>query len=85
MRKFVAPLATAALAVLAGAAPCRAEMVYPWCANYGGHIGGTNCGFTSFEQCRVTVLGTGGYCERNPWYDTIPSQPVIRKPRRSVG
>jgi Protein of unknown function (DUF3551) len=34
-----------------------------WCAQYGGRAGGTNCGFHSFEQCRATVSGTGGFCQ----------------------
>jgi len=37
-----------------------------WCANYGNH-GGTNCGFYSFEQCRATVSGIGGFCQPNPF------------------
>jgi hypothetical protein len=27
--------------------------------------GGTHCGFYSFEQCRATVWGIGGFCTRN--------------------
>ena len=37
-----------------------------WCANYGSH-GGVNCGFHSFEQCRATVSGIGGFCSPNPF------------------
>jgi hypothetical protein len=37
-----------------------------WCADYSG-IGATNCGFYSFEQCRATVSGNGGFCTRNPF------------------
>ena len=37
-----------------------------WCANYGNH-GGSNCGFYSYEQCRATVSGIGGFCQRNPF------------------
>ena len=41
----------------------------PWCAHYGGRGGGggTNCGFYSFSQCQATVIGTGGFCARNPF------------------
>ena len=60
---------TAALFATAGAA--RAEEPYPWCATYNGGdrgIGSTVCGFDSLEQCRATVMGVGGFCERNPVY-----------------
>lgn len=32
---------------------------YPWCAYY-GKDSGTNCGFTTFEQCLADVSGIGG-------------------------
>jgi hypothetical protein len=43
---------------------------YPWCAYYGGTVGGggTNCGFTTFQQCLATVSGIGGFCDRNTQY-----------------
>jgi len=41
---------------------------YPWCAYYDGSFGGTNCGFTTFEQCLDTISGIGGFCERNTLY-----------------
>ncbi len=41
---------------------------YPWCAYYALR-GGTNCGFSTFEQCMATVSGVGGYCNRNPSYE----------------
>jgi hypothetical protein len=39
----------------------------PWCAQYSGRAGGTNCGFYSFEQCQQTLRGIGGFCNRNPF------------------
>jgi hypothetical protein len=24
-----------------------------------------NCGFATYEQCRATISGIGGFCERN--------------------
>jgi Protein of unknown function (DUF3551) len=39
---------------------------YKWCANY--RNGGSNCGFTTFEQCRATVSGVGGSCDPNQFY-----------------
>ena len=48
------------------AGPAAAEVYRPWCVQYSR---GTNCGFTSYEQCRMTATpGTGGYCVQNPWY-----------------
>ena len=38
-----------------------------WCARYGTPGGGSNCGFYSFEQCRATASGIGGFCQRNPF------------------
>ena len=49
---------------------------YPWCAYYsGGRFGGgggTNCGFTTFQQCLDTVSGIGGFCDRNTQYQPPP-------------
>jgi hypothetical protein len=42
---------------------------YRWCAHYSGDGGnGTNCYFTSLEQCRWAVSGVGGSCGLNPFY-----------------
>ncbi|HTV37789.1 MAG TPA: DUF3551 domain-containing protein [Xanthobacteraceae bacterium] len=47
---------------------------YPWCAQYGGGEmgGGTNCGFTTYEQCMATLSGNGGFCNRNTQYVPPP-------------
>jgi hypothetical protein len=37
----------------------------PWCAQYGGGGGGTNCGFYSFQQCMAAISGNGGFCTQN--------------------
>jgi hypothetical protein len=50
--------------------PTAAEVYRPapWCVEYIGR-GGTNCGFHSYEQCRMTATpGTGGFCVQNPWH-----------------
>jgi len=40
---------------------------YPWCSSF--HDGaGTNCGFTSLQQCMATAAGAGGTCEPNNLY-----------------
>jgi hypothetical protein len=45
---------------------------YPWCAYYNGQFGGTNCGFTTFQQCLDTVSGIGGFCQQNNLYQPPP-------------
>jgi hypothetical protein len=37
----------------------------PWCAQYSGGGGGTNCGFYSFQQCMAAISGNGGFCTQN--------------------
>ncbi len=63
---------------------------YPWCAYYSGGFGGgggTNCGFTTFQQCLATVSGIGGFCDRNTQY--VPpaashAAPALRRHHRYV-
>lgn len=56
---------------LATATPANAAIYYPWCAQYSGSEtgGGSNCYFSTKQQCMVTVSGVGGMCEPNPFYD----------------
>ena len=67
-----APLRATALgtALLLNAVPAVAQHggypVYPWCASRGR---GSNCYFSTWEQCRAAASGSGGYCYRNPWYE----------------
>ena len=64
----------------------RAQTNYPWCAQYsgGGTGGGTNCGFTTYEQCLATVSGIGGFCSRNTMYVPPPGpHPATPKKRQS--
>jgi hypothetical protein len=59
------------LTALVASVPPRAhaEIYRPWCAQYyGNNGGGTNCGFTSYEQCMMTAQGAGAWCVQNPWY-----------------
>jgi len=57
---------------------------YPWCAQYGGSMGGSmNCGFTSFAQCQADVTGIGGFCIQNNTYR--PQGAVRARQRRSKG
>jgi hypothetical protein len=39
-----------------------------WCARY--RWGGTNCGYSSSDQCWATVRGIGGSCRPNPFPGT---------------
>jgi uncharacterized protein DUF3551 len=84
MRTLLLIAAASAFALAAGAEPSRAEITYPWCAQYGGFdTGGRNCGFSTYDQCRAAISGNGGYCEQNPMYRPMPdAQYAPRRPRR---
>jgi len=58
---------------------------YPWCAYYsGGMGGGTNCGFTTIQQCMDTISGIGGICQPNTQYVPPPGpHPSTRVQRRN--
>ncbi|MFL6971731.1 MAG: DUF3551 domain-containing protein [Xanthobacteraceae bacterium] len=70
MRHILSVLALCILGIAATSGPASAEITYPWCAQYNGRDGGggRNCGFWTYEQCRATVSGIGGYCEANAMY-----------------
>jgi len=55
---------------------------YPWCAIYGTGFEGTNCGFTTFQQCLNTVTGIGGFCEPNTQYQPPPGPYPLTKVQR---
>jgi len=47
---------------------------YPWCANYESRgFGGSNCGFSTWNQCMATVSGIGGFCVPNQFYNPGPA------------
>jgi hypothetical protein len=69
-------VATAADALIS---PAGAAVEYPWCAEYRRAVGGTNCGFVTYQQCLETISGIGGYCYRNPAYSGAREK--TRKPR----
>jgi hypothetical protein len=77
-----AAVAMIALGLLMGVHPARAEITYPWCAQYGDRDGARNCGFSTLEQCRAAISGNGGYCEENPMYRPLVETPPPRRPRR---
>jgi hypothetical protein len=75
--------AAVAIAAMAALARPAAAIEYPWCAQYGGRgDGGRNCGFSTFEQCMVTVSGIGGFCERNSFYTGPAERPAKRARKR---
>jgi hypothetical protein len=62
-----------------------AAIEYPWCAQYGGDDGGgTNCGFSTYQQCQATISGIGGICTPNQFYTDGKSddQKSKGKPKR---
>lgn len=69
----------------AGSATAVQAQNYPWCAVYGGiEGGGENCGFTTFEQCMVTLSGMGGFCNRNTQYVPPPGPRAYYRHRRRI-
>jgi Protein of unknown function (DUF3551) len=61
---FVVVLATLAAVTIPVAA--QSPTSFPWCMK--GARGGTSCYFNSYQDCRATVSGLGGWCMRNPYY-----------------
>ena len=83
MRYLLAILGTLVAAVCLDT-PAKAQN-YPWCEYLGGGMGGgggRNCGFVTLEQCRETVAGMGGFCERNLFYTGPTERPVKHKRKR---
>jgi Protein of unknown function (DUF3551) len=72
MRRTTLGAAAVIAALLLEAVPAFAQRggypLYPWCAFLGGRAG-SNCYFSTWEQCRAAASGNGGYCYRNSWYD----------------
>jgi hypothetical protein len=55
----------------------------PWCAR--DVLGGTNCGFYTYAQCRADIVGIGGSCVPNQNYVGSPQnygRDARRRPRR---
>jgi hypothetical protein len=72
------------LATAAGAAAIASganAQNYPWCSNFADGAG-TNCGFSTEAQCRVTIQGSGGYCDHNNLY--LPPATAAAPPRYDV-
>ena len=67
MRNLVLGAATLALAAITSAHSASADIEYPYCAKTRGG-GGDGCTYSTVEQCRAFVSGTGGFCYDNPRY-----------------
>jgi hypothetical protein len=76
MRRIL-PVAIAFAALSISNTGARADGT--WCAHYGTGLEGMNCGFYSFEQCRATVSGVGGFCQAN----IFPAREPRRRYRRN--
>jgi hypothetical protein len=51
--------------------PAQAGYGAPFCARVnGGAFSGAydDCSYMSFEQCRISTIGVGGFCVQNPYY-----------------
>jgi hypothetical protein len=65
MRRSTFTLLALAILAIVDMRPGITEVYRIWCAEYGGFV---NCGFHSYEQCRMTASGTNTFCVQNQWY-----------------
>ncbi len=65
--KIIFPLLVAGVSSFAGAAQAQSSQNYAWCALQPDRSGATTCYFSTYEQCRAAVQGSGS-CIRNPAY-----------------
>jgi hypothetical protein len=80
MKPFSIVLSICAAGLAAGLAMTSPALGqnYPWCSNF--HDGaGTNCGFSSYEQCMATARGSGGSCTKNDAYASPAGSPPARR------
>jgi hypothetical protein len=72
MRVFVViALAVSALAAETMPAAAQSPYSYPWCLR-GARGGSMSCYFRSYQECRITASGRGGWCMRSPYYHGPP-------------
>ena len=77
MRSISAVLVLLAAVSVIGRNPARADTNYPWCALYYNGDGVTTCAYETEAQCRMTVSGIGGSCQKNPGYNpSLPMDPM---------
>ena len=61
------------------AASAQSPTSYPWCARYYKEGFPTSCYFASYQQCKTTVSGIGGYCYASPYYHGPAARRVKRQ------
>jgi Protein of unknown function (DUF3551) len=78
-------LIVAACALLAFAYAPQPAAAGTWCSAEisGSGDGATNCGFYSWEQCMQTARGSGGFCSRNVWPESVPAATPQRARRQA--
>ena len=74
MKKWIA-IGAVLTAMMAGTSTSEAR-TYAWCAVY--DLSTRNCGFDTLQQCRATVSGVGGICQRNPFASRADERPRRR-------
>ncbi len=77
--RILIQLMTAALTLAVCGVSTSADAA-AWCALY--RNGSQNCGFYTHEQCRATVSGDGGFCNRNA-FESGEEKPAARKERKA--
>jgi hypothetical protein len=80
MKKFVILGALAILALTDG--PAQAGPGAPFCRRVnGGAWQGAHddCSYFSFEQCRMSSIGVGGFCVQNPYYARVAEPRRLRR------
>jgi hypothetical protein len=61
------------------AASAQSAASYPWCAKYYKEGAPTSCYFTSYQQCKTTLSGIGGYCFESPYYHAPSTRAAKRR------
>jgi hypothetical protein len=64
MRCIILALLAVGSISVAGSTPAAASYVYPYCLQ--GQIDGTDCSFSSYDQCMASASGRGVECIVNP-------------------
>ncbi|MBN8920130.1 MAG: DUF3551 domain-containing protein [Rhizobiales bacterium] len=75
-----------AAAFFGAGVPSASAREHPWCSvtrMYGGD-GPRICVFDSLEECRQETLGSGDWCNPNPYYRPVEAERrhPIRRPTR---
>lgn len=72
----IAPLPLLAAALLLAPRPAGAAYNLPWCGQYFDMSLARTCSFPSYQACRETMTGVGGYCFSNPAAPLLPPPAV---------